>query len=231
MPDDLFGNQPEPDYLVELVGEGKKFKDDAALAKGKYLADQMVENQKVEIDRLKSELANKMSLEEFYSKIKTEGIETKVGDIPDNTGSKTPELPDIEKLVLETLDKTNKQNTAKQNQAIVNQKVAEVWGDNTVKELSRIATELGVSTDYLLQTATSSPQTFFRLTGLDRTRQVPAGATAPTSTVSLPETGTKRDAAYYRELRRTNPRLYSSSKVQAQMERDAFNLGLETFFN
>ena len=46
---------PNKDYLAELVGEGKKFKTDKDLARGKYEADLYVKTLERQLDELRND--------------------------------------------------------------------------------------------------------------------------------------------------------------------------------
>jgi hypothetical protein len=60
------------DYVTELVGEGKKFKDISGLARGKAEADLTIEVLKKKLDDLNKELTTRASLETFLDQMKAE---------------------------------------------------------------------------------------------------------------------------------------------------------------
>lgn len=231
---DPFASASEPNYLEELVGEGKKFATAADLAKGKFHADTMIETLKAEITALKANNANGMNVEALMNEIKklqSGTTQENEGQPPAQTETNPPAQTNIEDLVLQTLEKERaKQATLSNKQTVIN-KMNEVWGADAPKELKKTADRLGVSVEYLNTVAAQSAPVFFQLTGLNADRSVPSGTTVPTSKVAVGvETSKKRDAAYYRELKKNNPSLYKSQQVQVQMHKDALALG-EDYFN
>jgi len=97
-------SQTNENYVNQLVGEGKKFKDLEALAKGKLEADRHIGEITKTLDELRAELAKQdyaKSLLEQMSK----GSETRQDEPPPNTSSSsntentTQSASDIESLV------------------------------------------------------------------------------------------------------------------------------------
>lgn len=224
----------DKNYLEELVGEGKKFKTIEDLAKGKYQSDDYIEVLKAEITAKEAELKNKMALEDFYQKITNKPADTVTteGQPFVNEPVEANSNQDIDKKILDTLKQIESERTTKVNEQAVIDKIKEVWGNEYSKKLEETAKTLGLSKEYLQNVARQSPTAFFKLTDLDQNRSAPGGTAVPTSTVNLGRNsdGSRRDAKYYRELKRTNPSLYRDPKTQVQMQQDAFRLG-EAYFN
>lgn len=230
---DPFRTTDDVNYLEELVGEGKKFGTIEDLAKGKFHADTMIETLKAEINTLKTSSANGTNIDTLLEEIR----KINAGKTGDNNGQPigdaqvNPPPQNIEEIVLSTLTKTEQARKAQENEQKSVAKMQEVWGKDASKELSRVASTLGLTKEKLLETAQQSPEAFFTLTGLNSNRSPASGTTVPTSSVRFESNGTgKRDAKYYRELKKTNPTAYKDSKTQVQMHRDALQLG-EEFFN
>lgn len=230
---DPFNTQNEVNYLEELVGEGKKFGTVEDLAKGKWHSDTMIETLKAEIEALKASNANGMNTEKLLEEIRklNEGKNLENNGQPVETDKPNPPPQNIEEIVLNTLNNAEQARKAQENREKVISKMNEVWGADASKELSKVAASLNLSKEKLLETAQQSPEAFFTLTGLNADRTPLSGTAAPTSTVRFNgQSSGQRDAAYYRELKKTNPSLYKDSKTQVQMHRDALALG-EKFFN
>ena len=231
---DPFAQTQSKDYLAELVGEGKKFKDIAALAEGKWHADTTIETLKAELTALKAQAASGANVDTLLAEIKKlsnkEGTDTGSGQT--TTTEQTNSTPvNIEEVVLNTLKRTKAEETVNTNRNTVISKMNEVWGKDASTKLQEIAGELNVSTEYLRGVADQSPNVFFQLTGLNQDRSVPSGTTVPTSTVRPGINGAKdRTMAWYRELKKTNPASYKSNDIQIQMHKDALRLG-EAFFD
>lgn len=230
---DPFNTNEQVNYLEELVGDGKKFKTPEDLAKGKAEADRYIETLKQELEAAKAQAANGANVESILAEIKklNESKPGNDGGQPPMNERENTTIPNIEELVLQTLTKTEAERQARENKNSVIAKMNEVWGADSGKELSKTAANLGVSVEYLNSVAQQSPKVFFQLTGLNTNRSAPSGTTVPTSKVNFggPE-GTVRDARFYRELKKSNPKLYADTKTQIQMARDAQRIG-ESFFN
>ena len=232
---DPFAQTQEPNYLAELVGEGKKFKTVDDLAKGKWNSDSMIETLKAEIATLKTQAASGANVDTLLAEIRKingnkEGTDPGSGQPPVTEQTNTNPV-NIEEVVLNTLKKTEAERLTKTNRDTVIAKMNEVWGKDSPTKLQEVAAQLNVSTEYLRGVADQSPSVFFQLTGLNQTRVVPSGTTVPTSTVRPGINGAKdRTMAFYRELKKTNPSQYKSTEIQVQMHNDAIRLG-EAFFD
>ena len=67
---DPFAQTQEPNYLAELVGEGKKFKTVDDLAKGKWNSDSMIETLKAEIATLKAQANSGANVDTLLAEIR-----------------------------------------------------------------------------------------------------------------------------------------------------------------
>lgn len=232
---DPFASSTEPNYLAELVGEGKKFKTVEDLAKGKWNSDSMIETLKAEINTLKTQADSGKNIDAVLAEIRK--INTKENTDPGSgqttmTEQKTPDPVNIEEIVLNTLQKTEATKRLETNRQTTIAKMNEVWGADAPKKLQEISGQLGVSIEYLRGVADQSPNVFFQLTGLNANRSAPSGTTVPTSTVrtGITDTGKERTMAFYRELKKQNPARYKEADIQVQMHNDAMRLG-ERFFD
>ena len=116
--------QTNDSFVTQLVGEGKKFKDYEALAKGKLEADRHIGEITKTLDEPRAELAKQdyaKSLLEQMSK----GSETRQADPPPNTSSSsntentTQSASDIETLVEKVITEKEKNRTLTQNLTVV----------------------------------------------------------------------------------------------------------------
>lgn len=219
---------PNTSVYETLVGEGKKFKDPETLARSKLESDSFIEQLKREAQELREELSRRQSAEE----IKTQILEGLKPQAPGQQPPVTPpangdsEKPDIEKLIKETLAKTEAERKAQSNRQIVAEKLSQKFGQDASIELNKIAKDLSVSLEYLERLAVESPTVFFRTIGFDQTGQAPTqNAPAPrsTSATPAPQSGV-RNKAYYDRLKAQDPKAYFSPKVQNQMYKDAMEL-------
>lgn len=155
------------DYLTELVGDGKKFKDVKDLAKGKAFSDLHIQTLEKTLNQMREELQTRKTAEELINQIAL----TKPNANPDRTGDNlppdadagkiksglTPE--DVEKLFAEREGKQRREN----NLATVSTKLTELYGDNAQSAVQAKAKELGLSGDYLRSMAQEAPNAFLAL--------------------------------------------------------------------
>ena len=226
-------NAEQINHLETLVGEGKKFADVNALAKGKYEADTFIEQLKRENDELRRKAEKGMAIEDLYNAIKTNPPASdgqpplKPQDV-DKTAS--PPVVD-EDLIKTTLSKIEAERKAAENKTTVVAKLSEVWGNGVSENLRKASNELGISITDLEEMGKRSPQALFKLLGVENANRAPSGTTAPTSTVNLPSTNNGvRTWQYYQRMKAQDRKLYDSPKVQVQMLKDAQTLK-EKFFD
>ena len=82
------------DYLTELVGDGKKFKDVKDLAKGKAFSDLHIQTLEKTLNQMREELQTRKTAEELINQIAL----TKPTANPDRTGDNLPPDADAGKI-------------------------------------------------------------------------------------------------------------------------------------
>jgi hypothetical protein len=225
-------NNPDKDFVSELVGEGKKFKDANALAKSKLASDTHILKIESENAQLRQELKTRLSLEEFYDQVK----KTPSPSTPQPTEQEEPErtefsVEQIDSLVDKRFQERLTVEQQKNNLAYVTQEVAKKLGPNYKKLMADRAKEVGEAEENLTQLAMTKPKLFLEL-------MVPS--VTQTNIPGLPRTqldtgkmgfegSTVRNQSYYQKLRQTDKKRYESRDVQIQMHKDAMALG-EKFF-
>lgn len=247
MPNDVFtptGDKNES-VLDSLVGQGKKFVDSEALAKGKQEAD-------VFIEQLKEE--KRLALEELEKVQKEKGTEYTVADLikavkdstadPGNDGkgppAQTPE--DLQELIKNVLKGEQAQATAFANRskgnALVLQKV-----DGNVEAATALVAEraksLGLAPEKLAELSEESPEAFAKVMGLD-VKDVPQQGTValPKSNQILPQgdavmeiDGHKTKAWFDAQRKEMGTRKYlNNNRIQNQLMRASQALGTK-FYN
>lgn len=236
---------PTRDWLGEYVGEGKKFKDAADLARGKAHSDVFIARLQKEMDGLRQELNTRLKLEEFMdrmnSKNSTVGNEqatqtaaTASSDGTANTSALSPD--DIEKVVEQKLRAKEQELVTQQNLRMTKEKLQEAFGENYAAELESRVNALGLSKDLVNQLAKAEPKALFAMLGLtgQQTRQQELLPSSPRSSVNTASMGLAAPAEKtyreYEKLRKQNPGEYWSAKVQSEMHRQAMKLG-ERFYS
>lgn len=236
---DLPAFDENKDYFSELVGEGKKFRDEKALAKGKAFSDHhiaLIERENAErleeIRSLREELNTRASVEEIIDQMKRE---TTSNDNNQNVNvdNRQPSFdPDqIESLISNKISLHERNKIESENFTKVQAKLREQYGESYKTVLSTQLQELGLSDEDAVSLAKKSPQAFFRQFGLDKPKQTESFDAPPASRRRndsfTPTSGPKRTWSYYQNMKRTNPSLYWDPKTQLQKDRDYIALGRE----
>lgn len=238
MPDTLFDAtdnnldlDQDKDYLTELVGEDRKFKTVNDLAKGKAESDAFIARLQEEQQALRDELATRIRYEEFLDKLDsaTRNSDDNQDDHdPDRSTNTVMKPEDIERLLDLKLREREQRNTVQQNLNAVKAKLNEVFGPNYALRLKEQANQLGVTSEFLDNLAATQPKAFYRLLNIDTTRKVDNTLTPPRSEVTfVPNTGQKKDWNYYSDLRKKDPNLYWSPRIQNEI----FNMERERLSN
>lgn len=242
MADSLFAPTPTPaidpgkDYLPELVGEGKRYKDPSALAYATMHANAQITSLERETKELRDQLAQRIKMEDFVDKIEkisTTSPSTVVTPTPEpdtRTADTTP--VDVDALLDQKIAEREALNVQKRNLMEVKDKLTEVLGPDFAAKVEHQARELNVSTSELNQLAASSPQAFYRLLGLGQSRSEPFQA-PPTSNLNsggFQPSNKEKTMAYYKAEQKKNPKLYLDKDFANEMHKQAIKLG-EAFFD
>lgn len=234
MTTDLFENStdnaidPEKNYFEELVGEGKKFSDAAALARGKVEADAFIETIKQENDALRRELQARANFEEMLDKLSKNSLKGEDDQSDQNKGENPPSAPttpeDIAKLVNDQLQAAREKERREANLQLAKAELEKVYGRDYPTKLKAKAEELGVGVQFLNDMAAKTPKAFLELVSPVRDRSTgitpPSGIVPPTSG----RTGVK-NYAYYQKLQKENPALRSDAKFQRELLNEAMRQG------
>lgn len=239
--DDIFNSEDvNANYLDQLVGEGKKFKDQEALAKGKFEADKTIEARDRELAELREELTKRLSNEDLLKQFEShqqrntntmDNVKPEADNITPSAKADTP-LKD-EDLIERIRNVTKEDREREQMQAnleVVKDALLKAFGtpEKAAEAVRQKASELGVSVDFLQSAAAKSPKAFFVQLGLESQAQ---NALAPRSDVNVQSLnysnpGIKEGTyEWYRQIQKTNPGVYFSPKIQNQLMKDALRLG------
>lgn len=233
-PDQETQIDPNKDYYAELVGEGKKFKDNTALAKAKVESDAFIERLQKENAQAREALKNSLSMQAFLDKL---GQQTRTVPAEPNSQVTPPVEPNavnkglsLEEVqsFLEQREKISKEET-NLNKAVEAAKKA--YGANYGQVLAQKAQQLGVSQEFLTSVAKSSVPAFLEIVGVKEA--VPENTQVfPQSSVSSQRptnTSTEKTKKYYDDIRQKDMQLYLSPRIQNEMHDQALKLG-EAFF-
>lgn len=238
---------PNKNFLEELVGEGKKFKTPEELARGKAEADAFIKRLQDEAAGLRQELSTRQTLEQLMDKMAAEKGNQQTNQQSYNQDSEGGEgtkavksitEEDIARLVEERLSTAEKTRIHNSNLETVRKALESSLGSDYVTHLKAKAAELGVSEEYLSNMAKETPKAFLKLVEVDGS---PKGTTpqlfSPPPTHGLPGSNNKgfsptgqRKQSWYENLRKSNPTEYWSPATQNRMHQEAQSLG-EAFFD
>lgn len=230
---DLLSSLNDPnagkDPYAELVGEGKKYKDNTALAKSRIEADKMIETLKSENAQMREEIAKlgKAPPGEDAVKSLIERIEKATGKNTEPGATLARE--DIEKLVREGIQTNDIERSKRANYLLSNAELNNHFkGDaaTAAKHLTDRMAELGVNAEAVKQIAETNPKMFKSLfvpTPGNRTadNSMPAARTG-----LLPDVGgEERGAKYYAKLKKEMGAKFWEPAIQQQRFKDRERLG------
>lgn len=237
----LLDQQTETDFLAELVGEGKKFKDTAALARGKWESDTHIktletENSQLRNDylALKADSDARKKLEDLIADFGSQR-ETSSSATQTNDGNKSAiDFSQIESLVDKKLRAERQAEAYDRNFKFVETKLKEKYGPSYQTTLKKQIDELGLTAEQVDKLARETPTLAIKALGLDAQPVQQTFMAPPASQVRRdnfkPMGEQKRYLSYYEDMRKTNPKLYRDPKINLQMEADAQLYG-EAFFD
>lgn len=215
-------NSAQKGLYSELVGEGKKYKDAEALAKSKMEADTFIERLKSEKEEVVKELQKKLEAEQILEDLKKQ---ISAGNQPPATSQpqSAPTSPEeLGRLVDERIQETEVRRAYDKNVAEADQFITSKFGGKpeATKFIEAKSEEFGVSKSWLMDMAGRNPKALYKLLGVEAPN--PNAAQPPIvqkSTVKMdrePPSGSKTKS-HYDDIRRTNPSLYFSPKIQKEI--------------
>lgn len=229
---------PQKNYRDELVGEGKKFKTDEDLARGKYESDAYINTLTKKLDevqadmlRIKQESDARASLEDLVTQMKTPkepAVNTITPSVLDGNTKPYLSNPDeVKHIASSTYNEMKLREQEDNNLDLIVGKLKERYGDNYTSQLKTQATSLGLSDQEVEAMARRTPNVLIKALGLDARQG--EGFQAPprsgTRTDQFSPNVPKRTWAYYQNLKKTNSTLYWDPKTTVQMHKDAEALG------
>lgn len=236
---DVFNAEERPsNYLEALVGEDKKFKSVDELARGKYEADVYIENLKREQEELRTELAARLKVEELLAQRQQSSnpnsdpvVEAHQPATPVGKALSDDEL--AEKIRAITAAESASARAAANINSVSERLVAEFGTEDRANEVvKQKAAELGVSVEFLQDIAIKSPKAFFSQIGLT-TASATSAVPTKSDVVSIPGAGNSAKPgtmSFYNEIKKTDPKLYWSPRIQNQLHKEALEKG-DAFFS
>jgi hypothetical protein len=226
---DVFAGEDLPveteQKFEDLVGEGKKYKDQDAVAKALMEKDRFIEQLKQETAEARRVIKQNENEKSFLERLEAASLQPpKPQDPPvkpqgseDGHRSSGMSPEDVEKLIEQR--EAKRQREANLNESVA--KLRETFGDNYKSRVQTQAKALGVGTDFLTDIAATNPQAFYRLMEMDKREERDAFAPPPRSTTApLSENSGRKDWEYFRKLRQEKGESwYFSVPVQQEIWR------------
>lgn len=233
-------DQPsETNEREELLNKWKdKSKEELLEAKiNSDLYIKTIERQKDDIkeDYLKQreELLARDNLKELRDQLNATKSSSDITKAEDGNREPKYDPKEIELLISNKIKETKIVEKQAENFSQVQNKLQEKYGNNYRAVLKEQQSTLGLSDEDVNNLAMKSPSAFFKLMGLDA-QKTESFQTPPRSNQRndnfAPKGETKRDWAYYQELKKTNPTLYLDRKIAIQMHNDVMEMGEARFY-
>lgn len=220
-------NETPGSYLDTLVGDGKKYSDPEALARSRVEADQHIARIEAENAEYKAKAAEAKTVEELLAKINAPRVVEPVANQPAQPDALTPDA--VAELIKDKFNELKTNDVTQKNLGEVSNRMLELYGDKANEVLRQRAADLEVPVEWLQDIAARSPKAFYAQLGLDNKQQAQSGPThgeVNPQALALRGTGLKNGTyAYYEQMRKDNPKQYSSAAVQNQMHKDAIAKG------
>lgn len=223
------GSTEESDFLEQYVGEGKKFKDVNELAKAYANADKFIPELKTDLQNTREFIAEELKKIAERNNVEPPVLtEERREHLPSSDAPPKDAGEDLEARIAKALEERDEIKKFQSNAAIAESVLVEHLGskEEAIKAVQAKAVEMGVEPSYLKEAAFKSPKVFFNLMGINpESKPTSHNTPAPSSEVNPNMLGAGKPKPstyeYYNQLRKSDPKLYWSPKVQANMHRDA----------
>lgn len=227
------GTPPEEkDYHTELVGEGKRYKDDQQLAKAKYHADLHIQAVERSNDELRADYLALLEKSKTWGNVEQLLDQQRQLASREHTITKEVEKPvdplQMKNLISQEIKEYETSKVRTQNSQAVVEKLKERYGQNYQNILNEKATALGLTKEMINRLAEEAPKAFFKTLELEEFPRSDPFQAPPRSSVFQP-TGQsqKRTWSYYQNLKKSDPKEYYKTTTSNQMEKDYIALGAE----
>ena len=218
---DINTSAPQGTSLDQLVGEGKKFTDTEALAKGKFESDLFIKQLQEENATLRTQTEKASTVDEVLAQIKAMNVPVEQVMQPSVETPSVPVAPvDMNKTIREELLLLNVETTREQNKKTALDQLASIVGtDNVAYAIKSKAEELGCHPEFLQTAAEQSSEaflTYFRNPGDPAPRPTSQGMNTQGFGNSGVDPSTAR-MAELNALRKTDKKAFHSASVQNEI--------------
>lgn len=225
--------------LNDLVGEDKKYKDPDELAK----AYANIERHARTLESENAQFRARVDQIEATTREPNDNPRTQGGEqAPKTDQSQQPpqkETPkpgeevDYRSQIRDEIRALNEEERGVQNMELAAAKMVEEYGtpQKANEAVQKRAKELGVSVEWLRDSASRSPQAFYATMGMNTAGGTPRTTPSSGEGVRLENRGEGglRNFEYYERIRKENPKQYFTPAVQQEMLRQARSMGDEFY--
>ena len=192
----------EPVDVFKEISEavGKNYSDKDALVKALTEKDNFIEQLKNEnkttrdlVDTLATKVDESINAQKVLEELKNQPEKT------DGQPRQTTNPDEIANIFEELYTNRSKQEQARANQAIVNKKLSELYGDKASEMFKSKAAELNLSLDKVKEIASESPQAALSLLGIQSSAPKVTNVTPPSGGVANVPTGQKTPYQAFKE--------------------------------
>lgn len=228
-------------YKELLVGEGRKFKDDEALAKGKYLSDSYIKILEAQLDRANDVIAEsrdrgraEASLEDLLDQVDKQK-QLNAGIPPQKPVVTEPKIDpnQFKDIAKATFAEMQKEGIEQENFKMVRDKLIERYGPDYSKSVSPLIEDLNISSADFDSLARKNPRLLMKTLGMDTTTNRQQFQSPPRSEFRPANVKTEqsRDYAYYQGLMKKDYKAFlGNHKLNVQMHKDLQTMGPEAFY-
>jgi hypothetical protein len=173
--------QPDqlPPEVLELVGEGKKYRNAADALKSIPHAQSHIAKLEEEAETLRKELERAKAMEDLLEEFKRQGT-VPASASPQAPASAPKDPVDIDSKVEEILQRKQAEALAKQNANTVVEAFKKSYGEEAEGRFVKLSEEVGLPVEVLNQLAMTSPEAVMKLAGIKKDSAV----ARPTSSVN-----------------------------------------------
>lgn len=208
------------DKLAALIGEGKKYANEAEALKALVFSQDHISHLEGEMAGLRSDLDKRLGAEEILTQLNADKGTT-LEDKGDSSTVSEKNNGLTEEDIFKAVNKMKVQDVAKANKQEANDYVASTFGDKGKEIVTSRANDLGMSMEQLQGIAENSPAAFKALITGTQAKEAPVVTTQTSQSVdSQFQTGhvaPHGTQAYYDNLRQTDPKTYWQPGTQKEL--------------
>lgn len=226
-------NVSEDKILDVLVGEGKKYKTVADLARSSIYKEDHIKKLEAENKKFRESSAESKNVDELIKALQRNNlVENKDLDkdhsdknTQDKTENNSINQDELVSKVLSALEAKETQSKNQKNLDEVKSVLVKEWGSDYLDNLNRISGSLGLSESDVNALAARSPKAFFNLFGVSTVKHENVSPKFSNNSSGNSGASGEKNFSYYEKIRKTDPRRYMSHEVQNEMIQQAFKLG------